>query len=207
MEGLKNIIFDLGGVLLNIDYNRTFAAAEQLGVKNFKEMYSQSAVNELFAMLETGKVSEQDFYKSLKKHIPHPISNKEIADAWNAMLLDFRLKSLDFVDYLSSRYKLYLLSNTNSIHSKCFHEKLLRQTGLPSLDRYFTKSYYSHHIGLRKPGREIYLHVLEDAQLEAGETLFIDDTKENIQTAIEMGIKTVLLGPGEKIEDLSGLKT
>ena len=205
MGEIKNIIFDLGGVLLNIDYNKTAVAAEQLGITNFQEMYSQVNADSLFENLETGVISETVFYETIKKRIPHTVSNQQIAEVWNAMLLDFRKDSLAFLGPLSSKYKLYLLSNTNSIHLSRFHEILARETGLPSLDRYFTKTYYSNLIGLRKPGKEVFYYVLKDGNMTPGETLFIDDTVLNIESAAAIGIRTWLLRPGEKIEDIPAL--
>ncbi len=202
MQQLKNIIFDLGGVLLNIDYNKTVAAFEQLGIENFEEMFSQFKANELFENLETGKVNEQEFYAAIKKQIAANITTGQIESAWNAMLLDFRTESLGFLKLLAPDYNLYLLSNTNSIHLKCFQQIFTRDTGKPLLDSFFSKAYYSHLIGLRKPHKEIYEFVLQDADIKKGETIFIDDSANNIEAAKKLGIKTHLLKPNEKIENI-----
>ncbi len=200
MTVTKNIIFDLGGVLLDIDFKKSISAFEQLGIQNFEEMFSQFKADDLFSKLETGTLSEGEFYSAIKKRTTVNISDKEIEDAWNALILNFRKESLDFLEVLSAQYKLYLLSNTNSIHLKYFQQSFTKEIGKPLLDGYFIKAWYSHKLGLRKPGAAIFEFVLQDENLNTAETLFIDDTLSNIETAKEMGFKTYHLKPTERIE-------
>jgi HAD superfamily hydrolase (TIGR01509 family) len=203
MAQLKNIIFDLGGVLLNIDYKKTEQAFKDLGFDNFKEMYSQFTADELFANLETGKISNDDFYDRLTKEAKVKISRQEITDAWNKMLLTWRRESLAFIAKLNKKYKVYLLSNTNAIHLEAFNEILKNETGRSEgIDDLFAKAYYSHKISLRKPNNDIFNFVAKDADLKPEETLFIDDSKNNIEAAGKLGYKTHLLLPEENIEDL-----
>ncbi len=199
---IKNIIFDLGGVLLNIDTSKTSEAFEKLGVKEFEKKYSLNKADKLFDDLEKGKVSETGFFNTVRTISELPLLDDEIRDAWNALLLDFRTGSLDLLKQLKHRYSLYLLSNTNSIHHKAFHEAFREQTGENNFDDHFTKAYYSHHTGLRKPEAAIYRLVLQDAGIIPGETLFIDDLLKNIETARSLGMHTHQLQPGETIEDL-----
>jgi HAD superfamily hydrolase (TIGR01509 family) len=198
----KSIIFDLGGVLINLDYNRTSIAFKDLGIENFDDLFSQFKSDELFSKLETGKVSQEDFYKVMSVVCRRGTTQDQIRDAWDAMLLDFRVKSLEFLVSLAQKYPLYLLSNTNSIHYAAFNKTLFRQTGKTTLDNFFTKSYYSHLIGRRKPVPETYEFVLADAGIKAGETLFIDDSINNIDAAAALGMKTYHLKTGERIENL-----
>lgn len=198
---LRNIIFDLGGVLINIDYARTKDAFEALGFNKFEAMYSQYTADALFSDLETGKISDSDFYSVLMKQEPY-LSENDLRNAWNAMLLEFRLGSLSFLEDLRQRYNLYLLSNTNVIHRAAFKTIFREQTGFESLDNFFTRSWYSDLVGLRKPNEDIFEFVLEDADLKANETLFIDDSYNNIETAKKLGFETHLLVPGELIENL-----
>lgn len=202
MPETKNIIFDLGGVLLDIDYQKTIDAFEKLGIEHFEKMFSQSHANELFEKLERGKLSEADFYTAIKTRIKKEVSQEEIKAACNALILDFRIESLEFLEKLAAKYNLYLLSNTNSIHLKFFKNLFTAQTGKPTLDAYFTKSWYSNEVGLRKPGTEIFEFALKEENLVAAETLFIDDTFANIETAQKLGFKTHLLLPSERIEFL-----
>lgn len=204
MAQTKNIIFDLGGVLLNLDFNKSIDAFELLGVMHFENMFTQFKADELFKQLETGMVDETAFYEAIQKRTAKTISTAEIDHAWNALILDFRLESLAFLEELAAGgYKLFLLSNTNSIHVKYFKQLFTNQTGKPSLDACFTRAWYSNEIGLRKPGAEIFEFALNDAGLLASETLFIDDTLANIETAQKLGFKTHHLLHSERIEMLN----
>ncbi len=200
MAVTKNIVFDLGGVLLDINYQKTIDAFEKLGIEHFEKMFSQTHANELFEKLEKGEVSEDDFYASIQTRIKGQVARQEMEAACNALILNFRIESLNFLEKLATYYKLYLLSNTNSIHLRFFKDLFSRQTGKPSLNAYFTTAWYSHEIGLRKPGPEIFSFILEQEGLLAAETIFIDDTLANIETAQNMGFKTHHLLPGERIE-------
>lgn len=202
MSRLKNIIFDLGGVLINLDFSKTTNAFRELGFPHFEEMFSQYKVDQLFGKLEKGEIDTKTFYTVMLKVGNDTITKNEIKSAWNSLLLDFRLESLDFLKELKKEYNLYLLSNTNEIHHEAFNIILKNQIGLDSLDSFFTKSYYSHLIGLRKPNNDVFEFVMKDADLLPEETLFIDDTRTNVIAAKKMGFKTHLLLPGEKIENL-----
>jgi glucose-1-phosphatase len=199
---IKNIIFDLGGVLLNLDYQLTTEAFIQLGIPHFRQLYSQFKANDIFNELETGKISNQDFYKNIKAACKVDISNTQIDAAWNAMLLNFRVESLQYLTSIKNKYNLFLLSNTNAIHLQKVNEILLQQTNQINLNNYFHHSYYSHLIGMRKPSTEIYNHVLTHQNLVAAETLFIDDLEQNIIAARLTGIKSHWLQPIETIIDV-----
>jgi putative hydrolase of the HAD superfamily len=207
MHSIKNIVFDLGGVLLDIDYQRSVDAFKYLGIEHFEKMFSQFQANELFEKLERGEINRSDFFDSIRKKVRPEVKDEEIEAAYNALILDFRIKSLEYLEELANNYNLYLLSNTNAIHVAFFKKLFTSQTGKPTLDGYFIKAWYSNEIGLRKPGAEIFKFILADEGLEAAETLFIDDTIDNIKTACELGFKTHLLLPHERIEnlDLEGL--
>ncbi len=202
MNSIKNIIFDLGGVLLNIDYNKTVTAFKNLGYTDFEKMYSMIKANNVFDDLETGHITESAFYDYMLESADKSVSNYEVTKAWNAMLLDFRVESLHFLKHLSQQHNLFLLSNTNQIHKAAFEKNLKDQTGKHSLDTFFTKAYYSHQVGMRKPNEDIFRFVLEDSGIKASETLFIDDLYNNVATAAILGFKIHQLLPGEKIEDL-----
>ena len=202
MQKTEAIVFDLGGVILNIDYNLTRTAFEKLSVKNFDEMYSQSGADMLFRELETGKISEENFYNELNKCTGLQLSSTEINKAWNAMLLNFREESLLFLDALKVKYKLFLLSNTNHIHikefNKIYHGKKRER---PFID-FFEKAYFSCEIGLRKPDAACYDWVLKKEKLVPEKTIFVDDSIQNVEAARLAGMQTVLLQPGKNIEDL-----
>ena len=200
---LKNIIFDLGNVLFSIDYKKTQDAFEALGFKNFADMYSQFTADALFKKLETGKISNTEFYSTIIKSHGGDITEEQINNAWNGMLLNWRIKSVEFLENLSKKYKIYLLSNTNDIHLQAVNKLLKEQTGRESIDDIFTVAYYSHKINYRKPNADIFEFVLKHANIKASETLFIDDLENNIATAVSLGFKTHLLLDGENIEELN----
>jgi glucose-1-phosphatase len=203
MNNIKNIIFDLGNVLFDIDYDKTITAFEQLGFRDIKSHFSPYKMDNFFENLETGHASAAEFYDSVKAASKGPVTDIQIQQAWNAMLLHFRLDSLAFLKQIASKYNLYLLSNTNAIHLEAVEALFSKETGEESLNNYFIKAYYSNLIGLRKPDAEVYSFVLQDAGITAAETLFIDDLYTNIEGAKSLGIQTHLLLPGERIERLS----
>lgn len=197
---VKNIVFDLGGVLLNLDFEKSFAAFEALGVTDFQAHFRQTHSNPLFAKLETGHIAQADFYAAFRLETGIAASDEEIALAWNSMLLDFREASVAYLASLKGRYRLFLLSNTNQIHLEAFRQTYHQQFGVANFDDHFEKAWYSHEMGLRKPGVEIYEELARRHNLLPQETLFIDDTLPNIEGAKLANWQTCLLGKTERIE-------
>ena len=197
MQGIKNIIFDLGGIILNIDYQRTIQAFHDLGFTNFQNLYSQFQMADLFDQFETGKVTPDQFLDALQAQAPENVTREQLKSAWNALLLDFPLARLQLLQQLRNHYNLYLLSNTNALHHEAFTQRLQETRGLPSLGVFFDKAYFSHEMGLRKPFAEAYQLVLDAHGLRPEETLFIDDSLPNITGAEAVGIRTLHL-PGPK---------
>lgn len=202
MNKIQNIIFDLGGVLLNIDYNLTREGFENLGVVGFDEMYSQATADKLFQKLETGEISEEDFYKELNRCTGLNLSPMEIQQAWNAMLLDFREESLDFLDEIRAKYKLFLLSNTNFIHMNAFNKIYHSKRRTKEFDNYFNKAFYSCKMGFRKPDDVCYACLINEVNIDPEKTLFIDDSFANIAAAKRAKMQAIHLLSGTKIEDL-----
>jgi putative hydrolase of the HAD superfamily len=202
MSNTKNILLDLGAVLLNIDVNKLKPAFESLGVKDFNLIQQQLTEANLFDDLETGKISPDAFCETIRTASNLPLKDADIITAWNTLLLDFREDTMHFLTQLRKNYKLYLLSNTNAIHLEQFYKQLQNQLGKSSLDFYFDKLYYSHLVGLRKPDAAIYHFVLKDAGITAEETLFIDDLELNISAAAALGFQTHQLQHHERVEKL-----
>ncbi len=202
MGRIKNIIFDLGAVIMNLDYSKTITAFKDLGYTDFENIYTQYKANDVFNDLEKGLLTEDAFYKYLSDAGPGNINQKQLKDAWNAMLLDFRTESIAFLNVLAPKYNLFLLSNTNTIHKAAIEKIFQNQTGQPSLDVFFKKAYYSHQIGMRKPDEDIYRFVQQDAGINPSETMFIDDLLQNVESASSLGFITHQLLPGERIENL-----
>lgn len=202
MQNIKAIIFDFGGVILNIDFGKMNKAFTDLGIKDFEEMYSQQNADHLFRHLEEGKLNEQEFYDALRRSAQLNLSNDQIKNAWNALLTGYREAALHTLKKIKHKYRLFLLSNTNSIHAKTFNKIYKEQVGEGRLEDYFDKVYYSHEMGYRKPGKEAFEYVLKENNLSPAETLFIDDSFQNIKPAGELGIQTIFLKNGMGIEDL-----
>lgn len=189
---IKNIIFDLGGVLLNIDFEKTQNAFADLGVTNFIDLYTQFHSTPLFVDYETGKINDEKFIEGIRSNAGIPLSDEEVTTAWNALLLDFPIERLKLLEKLKTKYRLFLLSNTNALHHVVFQKTVGELSGKP-FDDYFEKAYYSHSMGMRKPGVEIYEWVLKQNNLVAQETLFIDDTLVNVEGAKKAGLQAIHL--------------
>ena len=200
MTAIKNILFDLGGVLYHVNYGLTIKAFEKLGIKNFHEHFSQQQQNSLFDRLETGKISDEGFIKEMKVLLPH-CTREEIINAWNALLIGIPQENIQLLKTLSKHYRLFLLSNTNSIHINRINKLLHKDYNLKSLDPLFDKVYLSHQIGMRKPNSETFEWVLKDAGILAQETLFIEDSIQHIVSANKVGIQTQLWGSNEPFKD------
>jgi glucose-1-phosphatase len=200
IQGIKHIIFDLGGVLLNLNYSLTENAFIDAGVKNFGQLYSQLQQSDIFDRWETGKMSRSEFISTMQQAADTPLTEAQVLHAWNAMLLDFPLRRLQILQQLRNYYDLFLLSNTNEIHEEVFNNTLMQQHGIPNIGVFFDKVYMSHRVGLRKPMPEIFLRVLEDNGLQAAQTLFIEDSPQHIEAAKKLGIQTIFITNGMTIE-------
>lgn len=202
MQQVKAIIFDLGGVLINLAPNRTRDAFIELGIPHFEELFTVFKATPLFDDLETGRVQPGEFIQRLQRESQVPLTEKQIVEAWNAMLLDFRLDSLAFIKKLNEQYPVFLYSNTNRIHYESFEAVYRDLHAGQHFNDLFNKAYYSHEIGYRKPEIEGYLHIINDQSLNAGTTLFVDDNAGNIEGARLAGLLTHHLGATERIEDV-----
>ena len=200
-EGIKNIIFDLGGVLLDLNVERTIHAFEDLGLKDAIKPGGWGYEQPVFLDMERGLISDQEFREGVRKLLPNGATDEEIDHAWCAMLVDFPEERIRLLQQLQKEYRLYLFSNTNSIHIKHFHGIFKNKFGFP-LSGLFNKDYYSNEIQIRKPAVEAYQFVLDDAEINPAETLFIDDSESNIQGAQKAGIHAIWLNPGTDLHSL-----
>jgi FMN phosphatase YigB (HAD superfamily) len=203
---IKNIIFDLGGVLINLNYQLTRKAFEDLGVEDFDVFYTQHAANPLFENLEVGAIEPEAFYEALREATGLTLTNSQIETAWNAMLLDFPEERLLWLSQIKNKYNIYLFSNTNAIHYNAFiniYRKVAPQLDLDlRFEHFFKTAYYSHTLGQRKPEVAAFEAVIQDANLDPAQTLFIDDTLLNIEGAQKAGLQTVFLSGGLTVLDL-----
>lgn len=201
LSGIKNIIFDFGNVLLNINPALSAKAFTELGIKEGVDFWGSRSSSELLIGLEKGTVTPDNFRKGALEMLVKGISPQQVDEAWNALLLDLPIQRVEMLKRLKSQYRLFLLSNSNQIHYENFMPGFEKKFGFPMGDL-FEKLWFSHQLGMIKPGLEIYKHVLKDAGLNPAETLFIDDTLPNIEAARSLGITTWHLEPGMEISEL-----
>lgn len=182
---IKNIIFDFGDIFINLDKKATAKA-----LSTFGDEKNISQLNSIFGNYEQGKVSTTSFLAELKTIFPNATQN-ELVSAWNAILLDFPAYRLTYLEQLAAenKYRLFLLSNTNALHIEQV-KRIVGQEFFENFRNCFEKFYLSHEIQKSKPNKEIYEFVLQDNDLLAQETLFVDDTKENTDSAAELGLLT-----------------
>jgi HAD superfamily hydrolase (TIGR01549 family) len=202
LKNIQNIIFDLGGVIIDLDIESTIAAMNQIGHVPFDRYYNQAKQIDLFNDLDTGKISPEKFFRQLKKEINFRGRDHELVDAWNAMLLDVPDKRLDVLVKAKQNYNTFLLSNTNEPHIEVFERDLYNIHGVKNFEDYFDKVYYSCRVGMRKPNKEFFELVLKENDLDPAETVFIDDSIQHVQGAGECGIKAYLLNKNMEVGDL-----
>jgi len=196
------IIFDLGGVILNIDYSKTINAFNKLGVTNFDELYTQAKQNNVFDDFEIGKISDDEFRNYIRTVSKVDLTNSQIDSAWNAMLLDLPVIRVELLKELNKKHQIYLYSNTNSIHLKAFREIIKTEHNNELLlESLFIETYYSHELGMRKPNQNGFKKIVNDHKLEIESTLFIDDSEQHIGGAKKLGLQTVWL-KDKTIEEL-----
>lgn len=196
---IKNLIFDFGGVIINLDPIRMGMSFVELGVKHIDKVNESIAASGLYLDLEMGLITPAEFRDGIRKHSGLKLTDSQIDNAWNSMILDIPPSRLALLKELEQNYNIFLLSNTNEIHYHYFNKYLAETYGIHKLDQIFTKCYYSHQLKLRKPDPEIFKKVLSLAGLKADECLFIDDSNDNVQTARELGIHGITHHPGEEI--------
>ena len=202
MKPYKNLIFDLGEVIIDIDYRRTIAAFQQLAVVDFSEVVSYTAQNPVFDLYEKGKVSTPAFCNELRKLLKPGTTDRQIEDAWNAIFVDFSPVKTDLLKQLKTQYKTFALSNINEIHLAKINEVAAERFGQRDFESFFHGAYYSNVVGHRKPEQEIYELVLTREGLKPDETFFVDDKEENVAAAKAFGIHAYQLKERDKLQDL-----
>lgn len=202
MEGIKNLIIDLGGVLIDLTRNRCVEAFERLGVENIREQITNNYQHkELFERLELGTITVERFREEVRSLSGKPLADEQIDAAWIAMLGGIPENKLRLLLKLRERYNTMLLSNTNELHWKWSEQAYFSYQGLRAQD-FFHKIYLSYELHMLKPDTAIFEHVLNDARIRAEETMLIDDASVNCRAAESLGMRTYMPQPRE---DWSGL--
>lgn len=194
---IKQIIFDFGGVLLDLDKSKTNKALYNLfGV----ETSNEDAFISIFRAYEVGAFSEGSFLHRLQRLSSNVITEKNLVDAYNAMLGPMPKHRFEMLESLAKDYEIYLLSNTNHTHMSFVFQYLKKEYGINDFnERFFKKAYYSHLINLRKPNSDIFDFICDDAQIEKQTSLFIDDSLVNVEGAKKAGLNAVQHNPSTDI--------
>ena len=199
---IKNIIFDLGGVILPIEIERTKEAFSRLGLKGLDNLFRIGHADSFFRDYEEGLISDNQFIAELGKEFNNTVPDDIIINAWNALLLDFIPERIDLLKRLGKQYRVFLFSNTNGIHHASFHRQYRDRFSGENFDSLFEKAWYSHLIRYRKPDIRAYEFVTGDAGINPAETLFVDDSLVNIEGAIAAGLQGIHLTAGKTIMEL-----
>lgn len=201
LKGVKNIIFDLGGVLLNIDPKKTIEAFSALGMEQLIGDKGLSYDHDIFYQMEQGQVTPDEFRDGVRQLLSANKSSAEIDTAWTAMLLDFPKIRVELLRRLRKEFKIFLFSNTNAIHVEKYHSNFRNQHGF-EVSTLFEKDFYSNEIGFRKPTSESFQEIIRLSGINPSESLFIDDSLQNVEAAMASGLQGFWLQPDQKIEEL-----
>lgn len=204
---IKNIIFDLGNVLLNLDFNASIKAFQELGLPKDVLDNQQAYADPVFYELEVGNISPEEFRVGVRKILSNPnATNQQIDDAWYAMIKDIPENRVKTVQQLSKKFGVYLFSNTNQIHIERLHASFKNEYGI-EFSSLFIKDYYSHEIHERKPDLSSFEKVIQLSGVQPEETLFVDDLEKNIIAAQKAGLQTFWLNNGLEMAKIFNLET
>lgn len=194
MDGIKNLIIDFGGVIINLTRNRCVEAFESFGIPDVRDCILNS--KDLFMQIEMGTISSAAFRDGIRHLTRQQLSDEQIDAAWIAMLADIPAYKLDLLRELRKKYNTLLLSNTNEIHWQWAERNSFAGQGHCAED-FFDKIYLSYELHMVKPNADIFEYVLKDAGINPEETLFLDDSVPNCRTAESLGIRTYTPEPRE----------
>ncbi|HEY4153834.1 MAG TPA: HAD family phosphatase [Puia sp.] len=203
MTNISNLIFDLGGVIMDIDVKRTTDAFTGMGVKNISDYFGHGFAASFFRDHEAGRISDEAFIRKIREGIRlENITDEEVIAAWNALLLCFPPERISLLDQVRKKYRIFLYSNTNGIHYQRFAEMYRNAFPGRELNDHFEKAYYSHVLGHRKPDTTGFEIIIRENGLDPAETLFVDDSFMNVEGAIKAGLKGLFLPRGMTINDI-----
>ena len=195
----KNLIFDLGNVLYDIDFVKMYGAFESLGIPNFENHFTLNKSDQIFFDLEQGFINEDEFCAGFNALYHLNLTQAQIIEAWNALLVGYRKESIEWVKAHNDQFATFLYSNTNQIHYDHFIPQFASEIG-GNFENLFKTPYFSHKMGQRKPDPASFQFILEKEGLIAEETLFIDDNEPNVIAAASVGLQVLYLQPGMRVE-------
>lgn len=200
---LDTLILDLGGVLIDVDYDRSARAFSALGLERFEQQFSKARQTDLFDRFERGELKAAAFREEVRRLLKPDLKDREIDVCWNAMLGSIPAGRMALVEDLRMRYRVYLLSNTNAIHVAAFTRIVEKENGLTDFRDEFDGCFFSNELGMRKPEARIFHHVLRATHALPERSLFIDDSIQHVEGARHAGWQAEHLDLGR--EDLAGL--
>jgi putative hydrolase of the HAD superfamily len=198
---IQNIIFDLGGVILDIDIKTVVDKFTRLGIGPGSDGFHSIQNNQIFKDYEIGITSSEEFRNELRKISRNNFTDDQFDQIWNSIIIGFPDENIDVLKRIKHKYRTFLMSNTNELHYLYYTEILRNNFNCENLDEFFEKSYYSHTSHMRKPEAHFFELILKENSLIPDQTLFIDDFAENIEAAEKLGIKTLHLKAGSKLDD------
>jgi FMN phosphatase YigB (HAD superfamily) len=199
---IENIIFDFGGVILDIDPMLTVKELEKLGFHDVERLKSKDFYQQVIYKFEKGIDTPAVFHDKLRNYLQMNLSDRQLDNAWNALLFDIPEERIRVIEQVKKHYPVYLLSNSNEIHYDLYVRDLQLRFGYRDFDALFDKAYFSFDLHLAKPHEEIYEFVINQHELNPAKTLFIDDRQENIEGARKAGLKTFHLAAPLRIRDI-----
>lgn len=201
MQKIKNIIFDYGNVIFEIDFRITQNSLAQIGIPNIETFFGHSGHHKIFNELETGAITPAQFRDGIREIAQNSeLTDQQIDAAWNSLLIGVLPETHKVLLEAKKNYRTFLLSNTNQIHYDYIMDYLQKEHHVPDNDHLFEKAYYSQLMKFRKPHVEIFEQVIKENNLNPAETLFIDDTPGHLEGAKKAGLQTLLMT--EKPENL-----
>jgi putative hydrolase of the HAD superfamily len=198
-DQIEAIIFDLGGVILNIDINGPFQKLKELGIGLENDGMHIIKNNDIFKSFEIGQISPDEFRNQLHNISLNGFCFEKFDEIWNSIILDYPEENIRFLKKIKTKYRTFLMSNTNIIHYEYYTKILKDKFGYSNLDELFEKTYFSYSSMMRKPQQEFFEHIVRENNLIPNRTLFVDDFIENIEAAEQLGLKTFHITNGKKI--------
>ena len=189
LKNIDTIIFDIGNVLIDIDYEVMVAEFAKIASVDFHQIVTYTHQDRVFDQYERGQISSAQFRDTLRKYLKPGVTDEEIDTAWNSILIHYPAEKFELLKKLRNQYQILALSNINELHVAAIDAMVQDQFGAEDMSSYFDHAFYSHEMGTRKPEKEIYQMVLDRKSLEPSRTLFIDDKLENVSAAAALGIK------------------
>lgn len=198
---IKNLLFDLGGVIMDIRRLNCVASFERLGMKDADSFLGEYSQKGPFLQLEEGLINETQFRDAVREYIDGEVTDEQIDKAFCDFLVGIPAYRLEQLRQLKKQYGIYMLSNTNPImwHSRIAEE--FRQEGMERED-YFNGIVTSFEARSIKPDAKIFHTVVEKLGIKPEETLFLDDSQKNLDAASALGFHTLLVTPGSEFFEL-----